>query len=145
MADAPKLNLADYAALLAELSLPGADLAAVLERWGVRIEEWNQLDAYWQERMSEAMDSDDDDGVPAVLSEFSEAFSAARAGSREVLPVEKYAAIHREVQRTGDVRQALKHLDVSLEDYLAAHRHYSARIAEDAELRARLQKAISTS
>ncbi len=141
MAD-PRRDVEAYAAIAAALSSPGANRAAILSAHGFDEEAWNALDDVWQDRLSQAQD-EDDLGVPALLSAYAEAFSRAQRGrSPALLSFERFLDAAREMKRGSDMATILKRLDLSLEDYLRAQAHWTARMLDDPELAARFQRAM---
>src|SRR4051794_19596906 len=71
-----QIDVERYAAISVELARDGADRAAVLAAHGLEPSDWETIDAYWQERLSSAMESDED-GVPEVIALHSAAFARA--------------------------------------------------------------------
>jgi len=141
MAD-PRRDVSAYAALAAALAAPGADRAALLSEHGLDEEAWDALDDAWQSRLSEAQ-GDDDLGVPALLTAYAEAFSRAqRERSPALLSFERFLEAAREMKRGSDMATLLKRLDISLEAYLRAQAHWTAKMLEDDELAARFQRAM---
>jgi len=135
-----------YAALAAELADLRTDRAAVLAAHGLDEDAWDALDERWQDRLSAAEEAHGDaDGVPPLVAAHAEAFvRAQRARVREVLPFERFLAATRALRRGGDLAATLKRLDLTLETYLAAQAHWTARVLEDEALAARFDEAMKT-
>jgi hypothetical protein len=143
MAD-PRGDIEAYAALAAALTAPDADRAAVLAAHGLDEEAWNALDDAWQARLSAASDEEVEGfGVPGLIAAYAEAFSRAqRARAPGVLPFERFLEAAREMKQGRDMATALKRLGLTLEAYLGAQAHWTARMLEDEELAARFQRAM---
>ncbi|MFT3770312.1 MAG: hypothetical protein QM820_33205 [Minicystis sp.] len=137
-------DLDAYATLSAELVDPRVDRAAVLAARGLDEDAWDAIDDAWQTRLSEADDAHGDaDGVPPLVAAHAEAFARAqRARVREVLPFERFVKAARELRRGGDLQSTLKRLELTLDTYLAAQAHWTARLLEDEELAARFDRAM---
>jgi hypothetical protein len=137
-------DLESYATLAVELSDPRVDRAAALAARGLDEDAWEALDDAWQARLSAAdEDGDDEDGIPALVAAHAEAFARAqRARVREVLPFERFVAAARELGRGGDLASTLRRLDLTLDAYLTAQSHWTARLLEDEELAARFDDAM---
>jgi hypothetical protein len=131
-----------YAALAAALTAPGAARAALLAAHGLDEDGWEALDDAWQARFSEAED-DDALGVPALLGAYAEAFSRAQLGlSPGLLSFERFLEAAREMRRGNDMATVLKRLDLTLESYLQAQAHWTARMLHDEELAAKFQRVM---
>jgi hypothetical protein len=135
-------DLEAYATLAAELADPRVDRRAVLAARGLDEDAWEALDDAWQARL-EAADAADDDGVPPLIAAHAEAFARAqRARVGEILPFERFVAAARELRRGGDLASTLRRLELTLDTYLAAQGHWTARLLEDEELSARFDRAM---
>jgi hypothetical protein len=135
-------DLEAYATLAAELADPRVDRRAVLLARGLDEDAWEALDDAWQARL-EAADAADDDGVPPLIAAHAEAFARAqRARVGEILPFERFVAAARELRRGGDLASTLRRLELTLDTYLAAQGHWTARLLEDEELSDRFDRAM---
>ena len=134
--DLASLDIRAYAALVAALATADRPRAAVLAAQGLDEAGWEALDDLHQARLSRALD-DDGDGVPPLVAAYAEAFAAARARSTRaatLLSIERFGDATREIQRTGDPTAALARLGITLDDFLRANEHWTARMVTDAEL-----------
>lgn len=137
------LGVAAYAAVMAELlSAPAPARAAVLAGHGLDEEGWAAADAYWQARLSEAMDAEGDD-VPEVLSVYAAAYEAAQRAQAAPISVEQFARVTRLFQSNGDITGALAKVGVTMADYVRASEHWSRRMAEDPALEQRFHEALA--
>ena len=130
------LDIRAYATLVATLAAGDRPRAAILAAQGLDEAGWEALDAFHQEQLSRAID-DDRDGVPPLIAAYAEAFAAARARSTRaatLLSIERFGDAMREIQRTGDPTGALARLGISLDDFLRANEHWTARMMTDTDL-----------
>lgn len=137
-------DLEAYATLSAELLDPNVDRAAALAAHGLDEEGWEAVDEAWDARLSAAGD-EDTDGVPPLIAAHAEAFARAqraRAGVAEVLPFARFLEAARELARGKDLSTALKRLDLTLETYLAAQAHWTARMLQDDSLAKQFERAL---
>lgn len=133
-------DVRDYAALAAELSA-GGEPTEILQRWGLSEEDYEAVEATYQQALSDAMDATAE-GVPPLVAEYAAAFAAARAkraaspgdGSYQGLDLETFARATKAIERLGDVDRALRELGIDLRDYLAASQHWAPRIVADPAL-----------
>jgi hypothetical protein len=135
------LDLAAYAAVMAELAAAGDARVEVLARRGLDEDQWDALDAEWQDRLSEAL-AEDADGVPALLAAYAAAYEAAQRALVSPLPLEQFARVTRLLQATGDIQAALAREGVTFSDYTRSSEHWSRRMAEDPEEARRFQDAL---
>jgi len=134
-----------YATITAELAQPETPREVVLARHGLDEESWVALDHYWQDRLSSALD-EDVEGVPPLIAAYAAAFERARAAARKhatILPIERFADATREIQRRGDPVAALKHVGVSLEDFLRANEHWTKAMISDPDLLQRFRSRLA--
>lgn len=136
------LGLSAYATVMAELASAGDARAAVLSRRGLDEESWAAADAYWQDRLSEAMD-DDGDGVAPVLSAYAAAYEAAQRAQAPPISIEQFARITRLFQASGDVVASLSKVGATLADYVRGSEHWSRRMTEDPDLERRFHAALA--
>ena len=138
-----RTDLEAYVTAAAELSDPRVDRAAALAARGLDEDAWDEIDDAWQARLSEAEAEDaTSDGVPPLVAAHAEAFARAqRARVRDVLPFERFVTAARALRRGGDLASTLRRLDLTLDAYLAAQAHWTARMLEDDALFARFEHA----
>lgn len=135
-------DLEAYATLSAELLDPDVDRTAALAAHGLDEDGWEAIDEAWEKRLSEAGD-DETDGVPPLIAAHAEAFARAqRARSKAVIPFARFLEAARELARGKDLSTALKRLDLTLETYLAAQAHWTARMLEDDALAKEFERAL---
>ena len=159
------LDIEGYAALMAELAAAGdgraaaaggrspdaaaaaggrshdASRAEVLERHGLDEASWEVLDTHWQDRLSEAVDVEDD-GVPEILSRYAAAYEAAQRSFGELISIAQFARVTRILGATGDLRAALARTGVKLADFLRGSEHWSRRIAEEPDVEREFEEAL---
>jgi hypothetical protein len=138
------LTIEAYAQVMAELAAEGKDAAsreAVLARHGLDEDSWAAVDDRWQDELSAALDPEDD-GVPAILSDYAAAYDAAQRGLAPPITVEQLAQVTRLLQASGDVRAALARVGVSLADYVRGTEHWSRLFAGDPDLERRFDEAL---
>lgn len=129
-----------YAQIAAALA-NADDRARVLSDNGLTEEQWEEIDGAWQAQLSEAVDAFDDDGVPELVSRFSDAY--ARAGeAAAVLPFEKFLEVTRALQRSQDVLRTLQSHQVTFAMFTRANQHWAVKISTDVTLAERLRKAL---
>jgi hypothetical protein len=135
-----ELDIEAYAAAMAELASAGDARAAVLTRLGLDEERWDAIDTYWQDRLSEAMDADDD-GVHPLVSIYAAAYEAAQ---RSLAPIslEQFAEVTRLLHASGDLQASLSRVGVTLAEYVRGSEHWSRRIPQDPELDRRFSEAL---
>jgi len=135
-----------FATLAEELSHPGTDRAAALSSHGLDEDAWNALDDAWQDRLWPDEDDADDDAsvhLPAVLVAYSEAFARAQqARGGGLLAFDRFVEVARALKRGTDLRTVLSRLGVTLEGYLAAHKHWTAKMIADETLAAQFRRGI---
>lgn len=136
------LDLAAYAAVMAELATAGDKRAEVLARRGLDEDQWDAIDTDWQARLSESL-AEDADGVPALLAAYAAAYEAAQRTLASPLPLEQFARVTRLLQATGDMQAALAKEGVTLSDYTRSLEHWSRRMAEDPAEARRFQDALT--
>jgi hypothetical protein len=137
----PAEDIAAYAALAAELAT-AVDRAELLGRHGLDEDSWAALEDRWLTELSRAEDEHQGDGPPPLVLQFAEAFSRAQQRGAEVLPLERYAEITRDVCSGRDIADVLKRQRVELADYLRAHRHWTERMASDEQALAAFRRMI---
>ena len=140
------IDVERYAAISAELSRDGADRAAILGAHGLDESDWETVEAYWQSRLSTAMDGDlEQEGVPEVLSQYSAAFAQAHAAQSDgdVVSLERFAEATRHMANTSDVQQSLKQLGMTLSEFLKANQHWCVKMVTDPALAERFRKIIA--
>ena len=130
------LDIRAYATLAATLAAGERPRAAILAAQGLDEAGWEALDRLHQAQLSRALD-EEHDGVPPLVAAFAEAFAAARATTTRaatLLPIERFGDATREIQRTGDPTAALARLGITLDDFLRANEHWTARMMTDTDL-----------
>jgi hypothetical protein len=139
-----RTDLHAYVALAAELSDARVDRGAALAARGMDEDDWEAIDDAWQTRLSEAeAEGAAGSDIPPLVAAHAEAFSRAQLSrTREVLPFERFVIAARELGRGGDLASTLRRLDLTLDTYLAAQAHWTARMLEDEELSARFERAL---
>ena len=129
-----------YAQIAAALAAAD-DREQVLQTHGLTEEQWEEIDSVWQARLSEAVDTFDDDGVPELVSRFSDAYS--RAGeATAVLPFDKFLEVTRALQRSQDVLRTLQSHQVTFAMFTRANQYWAVKISTDVNLAERLRKAL---
>ena len=139
-----EVDVEAYAALVVALSDETADRDAVLRAHGLDEAGWEALDAQWQEVLSSAMDVDvETDGVPRILSRYSDAFVRAQhARESAVLSIDHWALATRRISRSGDVAKTLADLGLTLPQFLEANLHWTKRMLEEPALADRFRKIL---
>ncbi|MEJ7731323.1 MAG: hypothetical protein WKG00_19175 [Polyangiaceae bacterium] len=139
---APSLDLRRYAEISVELVI--GHRAAVLARHGLDEDGWEIVEDAWQARLSSALETWQDDGVPPLLAELEAAQAAARAriAGTEILALERFAAAVCEMGRGGDPVAALARAGVSAADFARASGVWTARMATDPVLAARFAQLV---
>jgi hypothetical protein len=136
-------DVAAYAKLAAALADPQVDRAKVLADAGIDEEEWSGIEARWEARL-EAEEPADEEGIPPLALQYSEAFAKARQAHAAPLGFEAYVEATRAVQKGGgDMARALEGARVSLDRYLAAHAYWTKRMIEEPELGDRFRAVIN--
>lgn len=130
-----------YAQLMVELAAAGDARAPVLARHGLDEDRWAEIDARWQEQLSEAMD-EEGDGVADLLVRYTAAYEAAQRALGPVISIEAFARATRLFQASGDIRAALAKVGVSFSDYIRANEHYSRLMTGDPDLERRFHEAL---
>jgi hypothetical protein len=126
---------------MAELVEAREAQAEVLSRRGLTEARWEEIDAYWQERMFEAMD-DDEDGVSPLLASYASAYEAAQRSLGATISLEQFAEVTRLLHATGDLSASLVRVGITLADYVRGSEYWSRRIVLDAELERRFSGAL---
>ncbi|EYF00235.1 hypothetical protein [Chondromyces apiculatus] len=141
-----RTDLEAYVTVAAELSDPRVDRTVALTARGLDEDAWEEIDDAWQARLSEAEAEAEDaaaDGVPPLVAAHAEAFARAqRARVHDVLPFERFVTAASALRRGGDLRSTLRRLDLTLDAYLTAQAHWTARMLEDDALFARFEHAM---
>jgi hypothetical protein len=138
----PTLDLARYAEISAKLVV--GDRAAVLARHGLDEDAWEMAEDAWQARLSSALETWEEDGVPPLLAELEAAQAAARAriAGDQILELARFAGAVREMGRGGDPVAALARAGVSAADFARASGVWTARMAIDPALAARFAELV---
>ena len=136
-----------YARLAVELADPRVDRRAVLQRHGLDEDAWEAIDDLWQRRLEDDVDMvpEAEEAVPPLLARVSEAFTRAQRerASAVVLPFARFVEATRELRRGQDMSTVLRRLQLGLDDYLAAQRHWTAEMLRDPALAAEMERALS--
>ena len=135
------LDLPTYAAVMAELAATGAERAAVLARHDLDERRWDAIDTEWQQRLSAALDADED-GVPTLISEHAAAYAAAQRALAPSISLEQLAQVTRLLAASGDLRASLAKVGVALDAYLRGSEHWTRRIVEDPETERLYREAL---
>lgn len=135
------LGIEAYAQLMVELAAAGDARAAVLARHGLDEDRWAEIDASWQEQLSEALD-EEGDGVADLLVRYTAAYEAAQRALGPVISLELFARATRLFQASGDMRGALAKTGVTFSDYVRASEHWSRRMTEDPDLEQRFHDVL---
>lgn len=138
------LDVGAYARLAAQLAAAGAQREELLRAHGLDEDGWDAIEGVWLERLSQAENEQGQtDGVPQLLADYAAAFTAAQTElAGVVLPFERYVEITRAMSRGRDMAQLLDRFGVDLATYLHSHRHWTAKMATDADLAEQLQRAM---
>ncbi len=138
-------ELERYADLIVELAEPSANREEILRRQGFDEDGWEVYDDAWQERLSaDERVSDAQGEVPPLWLDFSQALQRAQERrTTGLLPLDRYAGIARVMARGGDVAGALRAEEISMLDFLHAHRHWLQLATKDSALAAKLTKLLS--
>ncbi len=134
-------DIAGYSKVMAELAAAGKARAEVLARHQLDEQGWEEIDSHWQERLSEALEGNED-GAPALVSEYAAAYAAAQGALAPPLSIEQFAQVTRLLQASGDLQASLARVGVSLADYVRANEHWSGQMAQDPELERRFEAAL---
>ncbi len=138
------VDVETYATIVVELCDDRRPREAVLAERGLDETSWAAVDARWQDRLSRAMDAEGD-GVPAIVLQYADAFTRARAAARRgdaVLSVERFAEATREIQRGSDPHAALAKLGITLAQFLAANEVWTRRMVAEPDVLERFQRAL---
>src|SRR5215471_21386923 len=100
---------------MVELSAAEDRRQAVLERNGLDEDAWDAIDRTWQDRLSEAMNQDDDE-VPEILTRYTKAYEEAQRALGPVMSLETLARVTQLLSATSDLRAALAKSGVTLAD-----------------------------
>ena len=133
-----------YASVTAALADGRRPREAILRDQGLDEESWAALDQFWQDRLSTSLE-EEVDGVPPLMAAYALAFERAQATLHEaepILPIERFAEATREIQRRGDPVAALKHVGVTLAQFLRANEHWTRRMIEDPDLLRRYRSRL---
>ncbi len=129
-AQRPK-NIEEYAELQAALMSGPRD--EVLHARGLDEDSFAEIDAEFQDALSEAM-MHDGDGVPPLVASYDTALRMARVESAEDLTLEQFASLTRELESGADVRRTFEKRGITFERYVRASQRWTARMATDPEL-----------
>lgn len=135
-------TLEAYTLVMAELASAGDARDEVLARHGLDEARWEALDTRWQDRLSEAMDQDPDDGVPELLAAYAAAYEAAQRSIAPPISLDQFALVTRLLEASGDVRASLARVGVSLADYARGSEHWTRQLAGDPELERRFHEVL---
>jgi hypothetical protein len=136
-----ELSLEAYATVMAELLAAGDARGEALERHGLDEDRWETIDTFWQERLSEAIEPQED-GIPGLLAAYSAAYEAAQRALSPVISIEKFARVTKLLQSSLDIHAALAKVSVTFAEYVRSCEHWSRRIAEDPEVERRFEDAL---
>lgn len=105
----------------------------MLRARGLDEDSFAEIDAEFQDALSEAM-MHDGDGVPPLLASYDAALRTARAESAEDLTLEQFASLTRELESGADASRAFSKRGITFERYVRASQRWTARLATDPEL-----------
>jgi hypothetical protein len=134
-------SLKAHAEVMAELAAGREPREETLERHGLDEARWEELDALWQERLSAALEGDDD-GVAELVSAHAAAYEAARRALAPPISLEQLAQVTRLLQASGDLGASLSKVGVSLADYVRGTEHWSRQLATDPSLERRFAEVL---
>ncbi len=138
------LDIRAYAALAATLASADRPREEILGEHGLDEAGWEALDRVHQAQLSRSLD-DEASGVPPLVAAYAEAFAAARArgaAAKSLLSIERFADATRAIQRSGDPTAALARLGITLDDFLRANEHWTARMMTDTDLLRRFRARL---
>jgi hypothetical protein len=142
----PADDLAIYAALAAALADPAADRRAILAARNLDEAGWDAIEDLWQARLDESTDAHGDvEGIPALVAAHAEALAhahAARGRGAAAISFEHFAAVARALARGEDAHALLARMGATLDEYLAAQKHWTERMIEDDALAARFDEEL---
>jgi hypothetical protein len=148
MSDSLTADIEIYGDLAARLATAGDRRDALLAEHGIDDDAWDVIEELWSVRLEAAETAHGDaDGVPPLLEKYANAFSRAQLASlanADVMPLEKYAAITRSLQRGLDMPQLFIRHDTSLESYLHSHSHWSVRLATEPDVARTFAQLLQT-
>ncbi|APR88192.1 hypothetical protein A7982_13541 [Minicystis rosea] len=127
--------------MMAELAAAGDARAEVLARRGLDEARWDVVDAYWQGRLSEALEQEDD-GLAEIVSAYTAAYEAAQRALAPPISIEQLATATRLFQANGDLRASLAKVGISLADYVRGTEHWSRQLATDPDVERRFDEAL---
>jgi len=127
-------SIEEYAQVMAELASAGDARRQILAQHGLDEARWEAIDAHWQTQLSEAMDQEDADGVPEILSRYTAAYEAAQRSIAPPISLDQFAMVTRLLDTSDDVRASLAKVGVTLADYVRGSEHWTRQLAGDPEL-----------
>lgn len=136
------MELEVYARIMVELAAAEGERASVLARHGLDEDSWHQIDDAFQDRLSEAMDTYDGDGVPELVARYAKAYEDAQREGGPVMSIETFARVMKILEATSDLRAALARSGTTLSEYVRATEHYSRRFAHEPELAEAYEEAL---
>jgi hypothetical protein len=138
------IDLERYAEIAAALA-NADDRARVFADHGITEDQWEIIDEVWQSRLSEALESFDEDGVPELVASFSTAYDRAKAKHADVepMPLDQFAELTRAIQRSQNIPHTLTTHGVTFAQYTRANQYWMARIAKDPALGETLRKTLT--
>jgi hypothetical protein len=142
-APAPRLTVAQYAAIAADLAEGDTTRGEVLSSHGLDEESWMLEERGWLERMAEAAMR----GDATIAVAYGDAFVAAQdsRGDRAELDamIHEFVAVTVGLERTADPGAVLARWALSLAEWLRLDRHWQRRAAEEPAVRAQLEQLIA--
>ena len=145
------VDLEAYAQIMAELAASApmggdpdaaAKREAILAKHGLDEASWNDIDGAWQERLSAALDEDDEDGVSPLFATYVAAYEAAQHTHGALISVEQLARVTRLLQASGDLRAALAKVGVTMAEYVRGTAHWARRFASEPDVARRFEEAL---
>lgn len=131
------LTIDRYAELVVALGRAGAARGAVLKAHLLTEPGWTMVDQRWKT----ALAREAEEGGRALLLAFDEAFLAEQSRLGKPIGVAEYARIQVGLER-GQVGRVLGELELELADLMRLQRVWAKRLAESAELTAKLARAV---
>jgi len=137
-----ELSLEAYATLMAELIAAGDAREEVLARHGLDEERWDAADTFWQERLNDALDDQEEEEGSGLLAKYSAAYEVAQRALLAPIALEKFARVTRLLQASGDLQSSLAKAGISFAEYVRSSEHWSRRMAEDPEEERRFEAVL---
>lgn len=149
-----EIDVETYAQIMAELVHAGETRDEVLTRRGLTEEAWDEVDSYWQARLFEGDDENEqgfgaqgaagnpesqmfNQEVSPLLTAYAKAFEAAQRTLGSAISLEQFAETTRLLQATGDLRASLLRVGITFADYIRGSEHWSRKIVLDKDLERR--------